>query len=388
MGNIVHRGKGSFTHVENTIFFDHGLSAKAKGIYCQIRSLENNSEWVFSVKGFASLLRDGVDSVAAGLKELEAAGYIIRARKRGENGRFLKAEEATWITLDDPAMHTSVTDELKAEGYTVLSEFKRDPGNDAKFELENALPAMDKTEPPNTKVSTRTGKSRSGKSRSGKSVTINNLSYKELIESSPSLVPPEDMPGERGKGKGEGDYTQFEKGEFPKAFEHLCAMSIKPVSSLKFKRDAHAAWRRRLAEGYEERQILDAYATYAERYRMRNGDDAHLAKNLIRWLEADGGLEEFAEKPFPPDLFAMPGEPLSMEELAEHDGEFGRLWRKVVTQRDVRRSWLLAEGHRPSEAEVRESCEEDDYYRRLLAEAQKRYDRYLRMLELRRNRRE
>ena len=42
MGNVIHRGKGSFTFVENTIFFDHGLSAKAKGICCQIRSLENN----------------------------------------------------------------------------------------------------------------------------------------------------------------------------------------------------------------------------------------------------------------------------------------------------------------------------------------------------------
>lgn len=27
MGNVMHRGKGSFTFVENTIFFDHGLSA-------------------------------------------------------------------------------------------------------------------------------------------------------------------------------------------------------------------------------------------------------------------------------------------------------------------------------------------------------------------------
>ena len=30
MGNVIHRGKGSFTHVENTVFFDHGLSLKAK----------------------------------------------------------------------------------------------------------------------------------------------------------------------------------------------------------------------------------------------------------------------------------------------------------------------------------------------------------------------
>ena len=53
MGNVIHRGKGSFTHVENTVFFDHELSLKAKGIYCQIRSLEGNPEWVFTIRGFA-----------------------------------------------------------------------------------------------------------------------------------------------------------------------------------------------------------------------------------------------------------------------------------------------------------------------------------------------
>lgn len=121
----MHRGKGSFTHVENTVFFDRSLSLKAKGIYCQIRSLEGNPEWVFTIRGFASLVRDGVDAVTAGIKELEEAGYIIRARKRSENGRFLKAEEATWITLDDPAMHGAVSEELRAEGFAVLSEFSR-----------------------------------------------------------------------------------------------------------------------------------------------------------------------------------------------------------------------------------------------------------------------
>lgn len=102
MGNVMHRGKGSFTHVENTVFFDRSLSLKAKGIYCQIRSLESNPEWVFTIRGFASLVRDGVDAVTAGIKELEAAGYIIRARKRSENGRFLKAEEVLALPQNQP----------------------------------------------------------------------------------------------------------------------------------------------------------------------------------------------------------------------------------------------------------------------------------------------
>ena len=144
MGNMMHRGKGSFTHVENTVFFDRTLSLKAKGIYCQIRSLENNAEWVFTIRGFATLVKDGVDAVTAGLKELEGAGYIIRARRRSENGRFLKAEEATWITLDDPAMYASVAAELKEEGYAILSEFKHAPSCNVEYELKNDLPAEGK----------------------------------------------------------------------------------------------------------------------------------------------------------------------------------------------------------------------------------------------------
>lgn len=168
MGNMMHRGKGSFTHVENTVFFDHTLSLKAKGIYCQIRSLENNPEWVFTIRGFAKLVKDGVDAVTAGLKELEGAGYIIRARRRSENGRFLKAEEATWITLDNPAMHASVAAELKEEGYAILSEFKHDPATNVEFELESDLPAGGKDDPKNAQLGTRTGKSVSGNPVSGK----------------------------------------------------------------------------------------------------------------------------------------------------------------------------------------------------------------------------
>lgn len=36
MGNVIHRGKGSFTHVENTVFFDRELSLKAKGVSVNI----------------------------------------------------------------------------------------------------------------------------------------------------------------------------------------------------------------------------------------------------------------------------------------------------------------------------------------------------------------
>ena len=180
MGNVIHRGKGSFTHVENTVFFDRSLSLKAKGIYCQIRSLEGNPEWVFTIRGFASLVRDGVDAVTAGIRELEEAGYIIRARKRSENGRFLKAEEATWITLDDPAMHGAVSEELRAEGFAVLSEFSRGSSGSGGGESAAEPPREgdDGCVPEKAQVVPRTGKTVSGSATCGKATSGKPISGK------------------------------------------------------------------------------------------------------------------------------------------------------------------------------------------------------------------
>lgn len=380
MGNVMHRGKGSFTFVENTIFFDHGLSAKAKGIYCQIRSLENNPEWVFTIKGFASLVRDGVDAVTAGIKELEASGYIIRARKRSVNGRFLKAEEATWITLDDPAMHGEVSAELKADGFAILSEFTYEPA--ANVEVELAPPSTCETgetgESP--QFGARTGKPVSGKATSGESAPINHSSDKGLDSDKQSPSCPPD--GESGKDKGGRGFVAYRNGEFPEAFERLCAMSIKPVSSLRFKRDCLAAWERRVAQGFAPEHIIEAYAAYAKSYWMRNGDDVTLAKNLARWLEGEGGLSAYADEPIPPDLLDADGEPLDMHGLAQADPDFAKLWRRVETQRCVIRSTMAMGGELPLEEDVLAACEADERYQRYLSACKERHGRYLKVIEL------
>ncbi len=380
MGNVIHRGKGSFTFVENTIFFDHGLSAKAKGIYCQIRSLENNPEWVFTIKGFASLVRDGVDAVTAGIKELESSGYIIRARKRSGNGRFLKAEEATWITLDDPAMHDEVTAELKADGFAVLSEFARDPA--ANVEIELAAPCVGETceTGESSQVGARTGKPVSGKATSGEFAPINNSSDKApQSDKEPPSCPPD---GEIGKEKGREGFVAYRKGEFPEAFERLCAMSIKPVASLRFKRDCLAAWERRVAQGFSPERIVEAYCAYAKSYWLRNGDDATLAKNLARWLEGEGGLAAYADEPIPPDLLDADGEPLDMPGLAQADPDFAKMRRRVETQRCVVRSLMAMGGKLPPEDEVAAACETDERYQRYLAACKERHERYLKVVEM------
>lgn len=383
MGNVMHRGKGSFTFVENTIFFDHGLSAKAKGIYCQIRSLENNPEWVFTIKGFASLVRDGVDAVAAGIRELEESGYIIRARKRSGNGRFLKAEEATWVTLDDPVMHGQVSAELKADGFAILSEFTREPAANVEVEVAPSSTCETDETVESPQLRARTGKPVSGKAASGESAPINNSSDKELdSDKQPPLFPPK---GPYENEKGHDDFVAYRKGEFPGAFERLCAMSIKPVASLRFKRDCLAAWERRVAQGFAPEHIIEAYAAYAKSYWMRNGDDVTLAKNLARWLEGEGGLSAYADEPIPPDLLDADGEPLDMSGLAQADPDFAKMWRRVETQRCVIRSTMAMGGELPPEEDVLEACETDRHYQRYLSACKERYDRYLKVIELFRN---
>ena len=385
MGNVMHRGKGSFTHVENTVFFDRSLSLKAKGIYCQIRSLEGNPEWVFTIRGFASLVRDGVDAVTAGIKELEEAGYIIRARKRSENGRFLKAEEATWITLDDPAMHGAVSEELRAEGFAVLSEFSRSAAQAAgEAGAEDRVPEKAQVVPrtgksvsgPAASGKATSGEARSGKARSGETAAINYSSdgkRKDDKRLSPSL-PTGAAAGEKG---GREPFEPYRKGEFPKAFERLCSLSLKPVTSLRFKRDCREAWRRKVESGFEPGQIAEAYAAYAKDYWVRNGDDARLAKNLLRWLEGEDGLAAWADEPVAPDVLGCDGEPLGMPELAEADPAFGKLWRKVVARRNVVRSLLYDEKPDATEDEVAERCAADRLHGKYLAACEERYGRYL-----------
>lgn len=62
------------------------LSLKAKGLLSLMLSLPE--DWDYTTKGLACICRDGVDSIASALKELEKHGYLTRQRVRFENGRL------------------------------------------------------------------------------------------------------------------------------------------------------------------------------------------------------------------------------------------------------------------------------------------------------------
>lgn len=74
----------NYTIMSNHHLRNKALSLKAKGLLSLMLSLPE--DWDYTTRGLASICKEGVDSVCATVRELEAAGYIIRRRIRDRNG--------------------------------------------------------------------------------------------------------------------------------------------------------------------------------------------------------------------------------------------------------------------------------------------------------------
>ena len=75
-----------YTVMSNHHLRDRSLSLKAKGLLSLMLSLPE--EWDYTTKGLARICKDGVDSICAGVRELEEHGYVIRQRIRNPNGQL------------------------------------------------------------------------------------------------------------------------------------------------------------------------------------------------------------------------------------------------------------------------------------------------------------
>ena len=86
-----------YTGMSNYHLRDMSLSLKAKGLLSLMLSLPEN--WDYTMKGLARICKDGIDSISGGIRELEAHGYLIRARVRGANGQLGSIE---YTILEQP----------------------------------------------------------------------------------------------------------------------------------------------------------------------------------------------------------------------------------------------------------------------------------------------
>ena len=109
-----------FTIIRNSIFKDYRLSAKAKGVACQLLSLPPT--WDYSVKGLVSLFNDGEASIRSALSELEEAGYLRRERIR-EQGKLGKCAYIITdsLKLEKPNVENPLVDNPVVENPTQLN---------------------------------------------------------------------------------------------------------------------------------------------------------------------------------------------------------------------------------------------------------------------------
>ena len=86
-----------YTVMSNYHLRDRSLSLKAKGLLSLMLSLPE--DWDYTMKGLARICKDGIDSMSGGIRELEAHGYLVRARVRNENGQLGSIE---YTILEQP----------------------------------------------------------------------------------------------------------------------------------------------------------------------------------------------------------------------------------------------------------------------------------------------
>ena len=79
-----------YTVMSNHHLRDKALSLKSKGLLSMMLSLPE--DWNYTTRGLAKICKEGVDAIGGALRELEAAGYIVRHQTRDRQGRISDTE--------------------------------------------------------------------------------------------------------------------------------------------------------------------------------------------------------------------------------------------------------------------------------------------------------
>lgn len=183
-------------HLRNT-----NLSLKAKGLLSLMLSLPEN--WDYTTKGLAHICKDGVDSICAGVRELEEQGYVIRERVRNSNGQ-LGAIEYTILEQPRPPEREKPERENPVQvnpalGSPVLG--KPEQGNPTQLNTKESSKQKSKTDLSSTEISnpiqsnpqpltglsptgTRMGTDGMGAREIYREIILDNIGYEYLIQDS------------------------------------------------------------------------------------------------------------------------------------------------------------------------------------------------------------
>ena len=183
-------------HLRNT-----NLSLKAKGLLSLMLSLPE--EWDYTTKGLARICKDGVDSICAGVRELEEQGYVIRERVRNPNGQLASIEytileqprpperekpERENPVLDNPEQALPVLGE-PGQGNTAQLNTKESSKQKSKKELSSTEGSNPIRSNPQPLTGTPPAEERIGTDRMGarevyREIILDNIGYEYLIQDS------------------------------------------------------------------------------------------------------------------------------------------------------------------------------------------------------------
>ena len=99
-----------YTVMSNHHLRNANLSLKAKGLLSMMLSLPE--DWNYTTRGLAKICKEGVDAIGAALRELEAAGYIVRHKLRDRQGRISDTE---YVIYEQPHLRKPDTDSPDTE---------------------------------------------------------------------------------------------------------------------------------------------------------------------------------------------------------------------------------------------------------------------------------
>jgi hypothetical protein len=108
--------------MSNAHFKERGMSLKAKGLLSLMLSLPE--EWDFSELGLSKLSKDGKDSTAKALDELEQFGYLRRTQSKGEDGKFAGYE---YDIFETPQTETPQAEKPYTENPLTVNPFTENP---------------------------------------------------------------------------------------------------------------------------------------------------------------------------------------------------------------------------------------------------------------------
>ena len=183
-------------HLRNT-----NLSLKAKGLLSLMLSLPE--EWDYTTKGLARICKDGVDSICAGVRELEEQGYVIRERVRNPNGQLGSIEytileqprpperekpERENPVLDNPEQALPVLGE-PGQGNTAQLNTKESSKQKSKKELSSTEGSNPIRSNPQPLTGTPPAEERIGTDRMGarevyREIILDNIGYEYLLQDS------------------------------------------------------------------------------------------------------------------------------------------------------------------------------------------------------------